>query len=159
MSTQRSAFSLIEMVIVMVIMAIAAVVAIPMMSSAGTVQLRSAANMIAADLEYAKSMAISRQKTYSVVFDKNVESYQIEDSSGIITHPVKKGFSYIINFKNDSRLSKVDILNVNFAGVSKVSFDYLGSPDNTGYVDIKAAGSTIRISVEAATGYITITNL
>ena len=58
-------FTLVEIIIVVVILAIAAMMVVPMMSSAGGVQLRSASNMIAADLEYAKSMAISRQKVYS----------------------------------------------------------------------------------------------
>ena len=65
----NSGFTLVEILIVVSILAIAAMIAIPMMSSAGSMQIRSAANMIAADLEYAKSMAISRQKIYTVVFD------------------------------------------------------------------------------------------
>ena len=66
---QRSGFTMIEILIVVVIIAMAAMMAIPMMTSAGSMQIRSAANMIAADLEYAKSMAISRQQNYSVVFN------------------------------------------------------------------------------------------
>ena len=52
----RSGFTLIEVIIVMVIISIVALTALPMMSSASSVQIRSAASMIAADLEYAKSM-------------------------------------------------------------------------------------------------------
>ncbi len=56
----RCGFTIIEILIVVVILAIAAMTAIPMMSSAGSVQVRSVANMIAADLEYAKSLAITK---------------------------------------------------------------------------------------------------
>ena len=62
-------FTLAEILLVVLIIAIAAMIAVPMMGSMDSVQIRSAANMIAADLEYAKSMAISRQKNYSVVFN------------------------------------------------------------------------------------------
>ncbi|MHC4735672.1 MAG: prepilin-type N-terminal cleavage/methylation domain-containing protein, partial [Planctomycetota bacterium] len=55
-----SGFTVIELLIVVVIIAIAAMAAIPMMTSAAGFQIRSAANMIAADLEYAKTIAISR---------------------------------------------------------------------------------------------------
>ena len=87
-------FTLVELLIVIAIITIAALTAIPMMSSAASVQIRSAANMITADLEYAKSMAISRGQNYSVVFDKDTERYWIEDQDGNkLLHPVKKRFS------------------------------------------------------------------
>jgi len=128
--THHNGFTLIEILIVAVIIAIAAMIAIPMMTSAGSMQIRSAANMIAADLEYAKSMAISRQKIYAVVFNESTESYQIEDTNGLIHHPVKKGFPYVVNFSNDSRLDKVGIADVDFDSDSRhtITFDYLGSP-------------------------------
>jgi prepilin-type N-terminal cleavage/methylation domain-containing protein len=155
---KRYGFTLIELLIVVVILGIAALAAIPMMSSAGSVQIRSAANMISADLEYAKSMAISRGKNYSVVFDKNTESYEIRNQAGVIPHPVKKGFDYKINFRNDSRLSKVDIVNASFGGSATVTFDCLGSPNNGGTVSLNAGAETATITVEPVTGYITISN-
>jgi len=149
-------FTMVEIIIVVVIIAIAALAAVPMMSSAASIQIRSAANMIAADLEYAKSMAISRGQNFSVEFDENTESYSIEDQdSVVIQHPVKKGFPYEINFQNDSRLSKVDITTVSFTD-SKVQFDCLGSPDNGGTVILQADGTTKTITVEPVTGFISI---
>ena len=149
-------FTMVEIIIVVVIIAIAALAAVPMMSSAASLQIRSAANMIAADLEYAKSMAISSGVNYSVEFDINAESYCIKDQTGVvIQHPVKKGFPYEINFQTDSRLSKVDITNVNFTD-SKVTFGCLGSPDNGGTVILQGDGATKTITVEPVTGFISI---
>jgi len=149
-------FTVIEILIVVVILAIAAMTAIPMMSSAGGVQIRSAANMIAADMEYAKSRAISRGQNFSVVFDVSTESYRIEDQYGsTISHPVKKGFDYVIDFGNEG-LDRVDITDVDFNGTSRIQFDYLGSPDNGGTVSMQAGGITAMISVEPVTGYISI---
>jgi prepilin-type N-terminal cleavage/methylation domain-containing protein len=159
LSGMSSGFTLIEIIIVVVILAIAAMTAIPLMSSGGSVQIRSGANMIAADLEYAKSMAISRGQNFSVVFDKNADSYRIEDQyNNVIPHPVKKGFNYVINFQNDSRLNKVDITNVNFNGTQRVQFDCLGSPDNGGTISLNANGPTATITVEPVTGFISISN-
>jgi len=163
-----SGFTLIEVLLVVVIIAIAAMIVVPMASSAASTQLRSAANMIAADLEYTKSMAISRGQNFSVVFDKTTESYSIKNQAGTtIAHPVKKGFDYIVDFQNDSRLDKVDIVDVDFDSTSEVRFDYLGSPYdaggnplNSGVINLQASGTTMTmtITVEPVTGFVSISD-
>lgn len=157
-------FTLIEIVIVVVIVAIAAMTAIPIMTSATSFQIRSAANVIAADLEYAKTIAISKGQSFSVVFDKTTESYRIEDQTGaVIAHPVKKGFNYVVDFRSDGRLDKVDIEDVNFDATSEIQFDYLGSPYNaagnplnSGVITLKAGNMAATINVEPVTGFISI---
>jgi prepilin-type N-terminal cleavage/methylation domain-containing protein len=158
----HKAFTIVEILIVVALLAIVGMMAVPMMSSAASIQIGSAANMIAADLEYAKSMAISRGQYYSVVFAPDSDSYQIfKDQGGTlepISHPVKKGFPYTVNFQNDSRLNKVKILSADFGGSETVTFDYLGSPDDGGSVSLQAAGISKTIRVEPVTGYISIGN-
>jgi prepilin-type N-terminal cleavage/methylation domain-containing protein len=150
-------FTMVEIIIVVVIIAIAALAAVPMMSSAASLQIRSGANMIAADLEYAKSMAISRGQNYSVEFDTNTDSYRIKDQDGaVIQHPIKKGFTYVVDFQNESRLSRVDITIANFDTDQIVVFDCLGSPDSGGSVILQADGTTKTITVEPVTGFISI---
>jgi prepilin-type N-terminal cleavage/methylation domain-containing protein len=157
-------FTVIELLIVVVIIAIAAMAAIPMLTSADSFQIRSAANMIAADLEYAKTVSISRGQSFSVVFDEAAESYRIEDQGGVVIgHPVKKGFDYIVNFQSDRRLSKVDIESVNFDATSEVKFDYLGSPYNgadnplnSGVISLRAGQMTATVNIEPITGFISI---
>jgi Tfp pilus assembly protein FimT len=159
-----------EILIVVLIIAIAAMIAVPMMGSMDSMQIRSAANMIAADLEYAKSMAISRGQNYSVVFDPASDYYKICDASGtIIGHPVKKGlFKYEVDFsRSDSGLDKVVIESVAFdpGSSNTITFDYLGSPYsesgtsnplNSGTISIRAGDFTETIKVEPVTGYISI---
>ena len=160
-----SGFTMAEILIVMAIIAIAAMIVIPMMGSAASMQLQSAANMIAADLEYAKSMAISRSQTFSVVFDTAGESYRIENQNGdVIGHPVKKGFDYVIDLQNVG-LDKVDIANVNFDASNTIKFDYIGSPYNgggtalnNGVITLQAGGVTMTVTVEPVTGFILVTD-
>ena len=150
-------FTIIEIIIVVVILAIAALAAVPMMGSAASLQIRSAVNMIAADLEYAKSMAISRGQNFSVVFDENTDSYRIKDQTGtVIQHPVKKGFPYVMDFRNESRLNRVDITNANFNTAQTVTFDCLGSPLYGGTVTLQVGGINKTITVEHITGFISI---
>jgi|GEM_PF-2193239 len=165
-------FTLIEVLIVVVILGIVALAAMPMMSSAASVQIRAAANVIAADLEYARSMAISRGCYYSVAFNKDAESYEVRDQTGtVIAHPVRKGSNcnYAVNFTADSRLDKVNIQNVDFdpGSVQTLTFDYLGSPYagvgtaaplNAGVIVLTAGTTTITIHIEPVTGFITISN-
>jgi prepilin-type N-terminal cleavage/methylation domain-containing protein len=161
----KNGFTMIEVLVVVVIIAIAAMMIVPMMGSAADMQLRSVSNMIAADLEYAKSMAIGRQKIYSVVFDASAESYQIEDPNGIIDHPIKKGFEYVVNLASDDRTDRVDIATVDFDATNTVKFDYLGSPYNgsdtnlnSGTITLQADGITMTITVEPVTGFISISD-
>ncbi len=161
---KQGGFTLLEIIIVVVIIAIAAMVVVPLASSAASMQIRSAVNMIAADLEYAKSMAISRGRTFSVVFDVSAESYSIRDQDGaVIAHPVKKGFNYVIDFSSDGRLDKVDIVSVDFDGTNEVKFDYLGSPYNggntplnNGVISLQAGALNEQVNVEPITGFISM---
>jgi len=151
-------FTIIEILIVVVIIAIAAMMAVPMVGSADSMQVRSAADVIAADLEYARSMAISRQREYTVVFNESNESYQLEDSSGVIEHPVRKGFQYIVDFGSSSQLNKIDIVDAAFGGASRISFKPSGEPSSGGTVRLQAGGTTATISVEPVTGFIMISD-
>lgn len=162
---------MLELLVVVAILAIAAAIVVPMASSAGSMQLRAAVTMVAADLEYAKSMSISRGQRYSVVFDSGTESYRITDPNGTtIKHPVKgPGFDYAVDFRNDSRLNGVEIVSASFDGPSTVSFDYLGVPYsgtgaspaallNPGVITLQAGGSTRTVQVEPVTGYVSISD-
>ena len=158
------AFTLVELIVVMVILAIAAMLAVPMISSAADVQVRSAANMIAADLDYAKSMAISRQQNHSVVFDPANESYEVRDAGGnVIDHPIRAGSDFVVDLQADSRLSRVDIVSADFDSQTTVTFDYLGSPYNStanplnsGVIILSAGSFSMTVKVLPMTGYVTI---
>ncbi len=158
-------FTILEILIVVVLIAVAAAVVIPLASSASGMQIRSAADMVAADLEYAKSLAITRGQRFAVVFDTVADSYRIEDQAGnVIPHPVKKGFNYVIDLAGEG-LDKVDITAADFDGTGEVRFDYLGSPYNgsgsplnSGQVTLQAGTTVVTVNVEPVTGFISIQN-
>jgi len=158
------AFTLIELVMVMVLLAVSAAMVVPMMSLTSSAQVRSAADMIAADLEYAKSMAISRAQKHAVVFSAAGETYQLQDqTSTVLKHPVKVGFDYVVDFSADSRLDQVDLSSVSFDATSTVKFNYLGSPYNgndnplnSGSVVVTVGSVSKTISVEPVTGIVSV---
>ena len=136
-------------------------------------QVRSAANQIAAHLDYAKGLAITHQQSYAVVFDPSGESYEIHvDPAGsdtVIDHPVNPG-SFVVDFSTDSRLSQVDIVSADFDSDSSntITFDYLGSPYsgadtsvplNSGQITLEAGDFTLTVDVEPVTGYVTMSGL
>ncbi len=157
-------FSLVEILIIIVVLLVAAAMSVPMISGAADMQVRSGSSKIAADLEYAKNMAITNQKTYTVTFDTNANSYQLSDSDGVIDHPFENG-SFVVNFSTDSRFKRVSIDSADFDSSNSVTYDYLGcpysgttvtSPLNLGEVTLSADSVTATVSVEPATGYVTI---
>lgn len=176
-------FTLIEVIVVVVVLMIVALMAVPMFGSAADIQLKAAANMIAADLEYAKSMAISRQQPYSVVFDSAGDSYKVcvydsdyteAEDAPPIAHPINPG-PLEVDFSDNSRLNQVVIVSAVFEPGSEetITFDYLGSPYSgwtwptretaltlTGKreISLQAGGITMRVIVEPITGYVTIEN-
>ena len=166
MSIKNSGFTLIEILIVVMIIAIAAMITTPMVTSATSVQIHSAANVIAADLEYTKSMAIGKGMDFAVVFDKENESYRVCDDSGeTIKNPLTKEL-YEVKFSSDVRLDKVDIVDVDFDGTEKIRFDYMGNPKIGEDTDLQAQGvinlcageTEITIEVEPVTGFILISD-
>jgi Tfp pilus assembly protein FimT len=166
----RFGFTLIEICVLMVVLSIIAMLAIPMLSSAADAQVRTAANVIAADLEYVKNLAITHQRLYCVVFNLDTESYEVRDSSDtVITHPVKTGQNFVVNFSTDSRTSQVDITAADFDdnGDHAITFDYLGTPYSglasgsppdmdSGTVTVQSGAVTMNVIVEPMTGYINV---
>ena len=163
-SAASAGFTLIELMMVLVILSIAALMAVPMLSSAADVQIRAAANRLAADLDYARGLAVTHQQNYSVVFDPATESYSVQDAGGnVIDHPMNPG-GFQVDFASDSRLSRVDLAATTFDH-DTITFNYLGAPYsgagtatplNAGQITLQAGSFTMMVDVEPVTGYVSI---
>jgi len=161
-------FTLVEIIIVVVILGIAAMMAVPMFSGAADMQVRAAANRLAADLDYAKGLAVTYQKSCSVVFNPANESYQIQYADGTsVKNPVRPDQDYIVSFSTDSNMSRVNIDSTDLTD-DTVTFDYMGSPYaglgtttslNSGLITLKADDFTMTVNIEPMTGYVSISGL
>ncbi len=79
--TPRSAaFTLLELLLVVAIVAVLASVLLPSAQPAVHEQLRSTARIVAADLAYARSLAVSNGDNYKVAFDLNENRYVLTHS-------------------------------------------------------------------------------
>jgi prepilin-type N-terminal cleavage/methylation domain-containing protein len=175
-SRRTAAFTLIEILVTVAILAIAALIAVPMMGSAADIQVRSAANRLAADLEYAKNMAITYQRPFTVVFDTSADNngYRIldqildesdePDESKVIKHPVS-GQKFDVRFAKERNLSRVKITGLTLepgTSPTMVTFDYMGTPKigedslNKGQIILTADGFSLVVNIEPLTGYVTI---
>lgn len=166
----KRGFTLIEVLMVIVILGVAALIVVPMASPAAGLQVTGATLQLASDLEYARSMAISRGQTYKVVFDPDNRTYEVEDASGnVLAHPVNFGKTYVVNYAADTRFAQISIDEadfdgaVNADGLPEVRFDGLGSPFNadgdpldSGQVRLVAASESRTVTVEPVTGIISV---
>jgi prepilin-type N-terminal cleavage/methylation domain-containing protein len=164
-NTTIAGFTMIEILMVVVILAVAAMIVVPTLSSAADMQIRSAANTIAADLDYARGLAVTHQKNYTVIFDAGAASYEIQDDTGAtITNPLTNQ-PFAVDIDADSRLSQVNIADADFDGDVSVTFNYLGAPFDSGGGTMDSGTITLQddsgsfalyVKVEPATGYVTI---
>ena len=73
----RRGFTLIEVLLTIAMLAILAAALIPQLSSDLPERLDAAAQVVAADLEYARSLAVANNSTYRVTFDGRQELYYL----------------------------------------------------------------------------------
>jgi prepilin-type N-terminal cleavage/methylation domain-containing protein len=73
-------FSLIEILIVVLIMGVLTAALLPYFESSTPDQLESAAQIVAADLDYARSLAIAGGSKYRITFDTAQQQYILEHS-------------------------------------------------------------------------------
>lgn len=74
----RRGFTLIEVLLTIAILAIIAAAVIPQLSSDLPERLDAAAQVVAADLEYARSLAVANNSTYRVTFDCDQDLYYLQ---------------------------------------------------------------------------------
>lgn len=128
----QTAFTLIELVMVIAIMGILSIIAFTKVSSISVVKLTGAANRLASDLRYAQQLAISKQIACGIAFDPSSDSYFVYES--ITTNKAQDPFTrtdLIINLRNDSAYKETNLVGTNFG--DRLQFDPWGRPyDNAG---------------------------
>jgi prepilin-type N-terminal cleavage/methylation domain-containing protein len=156
-NARECGFTLAEVIMVTVVIATIAAVVIPQALEGSDVQSVSAARTMAADLEYARDLAISLATPITVTFDTAHDSYRLTNASRDIIHPITKAPAYVVSFPATPGLSRADIVSADFSGTATVTFDETGAPDRAGTVTIQLKSHVYRVAVAAATGKVTVT--
>ena len=153
-TTRRTsgAFSLLEVILVLAIIAIAAVIAVPRYARA-LVRYRAetAARRLAADLEYARTLAHHASGNQAVVFDTAADGYTLTGR----TDPDRAGQPYTVALAGDPY--RADLVAADFGGTASVTFDAYGTPDSGGTVRLEVGDYAFTVTVDGQSGDITLT--
>ena len=147
----QSAFTLVEMVVILLIIGIIAAFMAPR-SADNTLMLAAQADQVAGDIRYVQSLAMTRGQRFRIDFTPSASPvvYQFTQANGVVaTHPVVGPTAVALN-----PLVTATILNL---PSSLIGFDGQGTP----YIDSVissplAAVATIRLSINGAVRDITI---
>ena len=147
----RRAYSLVELLIVIVIMGIMAGVAMPMVGNAIEERhVTASAMQIKADLEAARSYAVSTSSAQSLRFNAIAEGYTW---SGM-NDPDRPGRPYKIDLSADQYAS--ELISADFGGDGDVVFDMHGMADSDGEIIVRAGALQLRVLLDGVTGEVTV---
>lgn len=173
---KRSAFTLVEMLVVIVILGIAGALVIPAMGSTGVLRVQGAVRTIVSDMTFMQADAVAFQEKRAMLFDVDASSYRLVAVPGDTIEPATNTLyksdgpnrEYVVDLKpdedgpfGDSRITAVDF----DGGATTLIFDALGGPvtsaagdtaSSGGFVEVQGAGQTFRIEVEGFTGRVTV---
>ncbi len=146
------AFSLVEVIIVVVIISIAAVLVVPMFSATNQSRLIAAAQLLAADLDFAKVESITHSDDpRTMVFDSSGAWYYIaaaSDTDTPVTNPIGN-LPYRTTFGNDRAAEMVGVTIVSTAvgDDDQLAFGAFGQIDQTTAAEITLGIGDYRITV------------
>ena len=167
-SKSRSAFTLIEILVVVVILGITSAIILPQLGTRDDLKTSSTAREIAADLLYVQNRSISMGKYHYVVFSTSSGKYDVMDSvspQNIITHPVLHT-PYEVLFGTGA-LQGCTLTTANFDGSAILAFDEMGvpysytagtgaTPLNAGSIVITSGAATITVTIQPYSGEIKV---
>ena len=167
---RRTAFTLIEILIVVVIIGVAGALVVPSMLSAGTLGLQGAARLVASDIQYAQNEALASGSVRGVTFYPAEERYRMTDEQDRTLDltwmrtggraDVAPGDGHTVNFRTDNRFEGFDLQRADGGNTPIVlEFDELGAP-MTGSQDVEIllafGGTTFTVVVDGFTGRVSI---
>jgi len=140
----RTGFSLIELLIVIALMGILAGVVLPNGNPTIYEQLHSAARILATDLAYARSLAVTHGSTYRVTFDAQENRYVLRHSGTVAAldrlpaspfrDPTDPPDAHLVDLDDLPHLGAP----VQLAGIGAAT----GTPQQTGEVEFGPLGET-----------------
>lgn len=152
-------FTLVEMLVVVVILGIIANISLAMLGSVELTKLKSAAELMEADLSLARMQSLTHSDELRViVIDQANNRYRLTtaaDTSTPITNTVDKQ-PYVVTFGSGRalKLAGVSIAGYSFGGDDQLQFGQYGQLDQASdaTITLSAGGKSLTITLDAATG-------
>ena len=149
-----SAFSLLELIMVMAILSIASVIAVPKVGDLITdMRLKAAGDKLMDDLRYIHEYAIARHDTTWLVVNTGANSYGIYSGPSVATRQLildpSTNQQAVLDFDTD--YTGAQITSANFGGSSEFYYDWWGKPSNGGQVVLNSSKTIVVVS---ETGYV-----
>lgn len=160
---RAAGFTLVELLIVVLIVAVAAGLTVPLLAETSTTRLRSAAELLAADLGFAQVASITHgDDRRVVVFDTARNRYHIATASAPdapLVNPAD-GKAYRTTFGNGRAhgLAGVSLVSAAVGGDATLGFGLYGELDQTqdATIALRDGGRRITLSVDAVSGEVSI---
>jgi type II secretory pathway pseudopilin PulG len=144
---ERSAFTLVELVITCLICAIIAAVAGPKYLNAyHRYRVNAAAQRIKSDLDYARQQAVTLSQTHTVRFVPASETYSLVGVVGLD----RSGYTYTIDLAGPPY--EVNLSTASFGGSADLAYDFYGIPASGGIVTVQSGAYSQTVTVNADTG-------
>lgn len=156
---RHTAFTLVELTIVIVVLAIAATLAVPLLAAPYPTRLTAAAELVAADLGFAQSDSITHADDPRVVtFNTGMSTWFVAKKSAVdtpITEPVTQA-AYTTQFGlgRAAQLTGVTIQAYSLGGDARLGFGKFGELDQTtaASVTLASGGWTLTITFDPTSG-------
>lgn len=166
---RSSAFTLVEVLIVVVLMAILAAVVLPAVGDSATSQLRGAATILVRDIQYVQAEAINTGQSLEIEFPGD-NQYRVLDPDGaadgtpaLLRHPQNDypahDGEFVVDFDDPGLLVGTTISSARFGGQPRLEFGRYGEPTAGGEVILRCRSYQVRITVTPVTGLVTIGDL
>jgi prepilin-type N-terminal cleavage/methylation domain-containing protein len=144
-SEQRGGYTLVELLTVLVVLGILAALLIPSTNPTIQTRLESAAQLVAGDLAYARSLAISRNRAFRATWDLKQNRYTIGPASGSLgsaapldpfaSDRAARPDTYVTDLDEVPGIAGVALYKVSGAGPSGAVFVEFGPYGETTYAE------------------------
>jgi len=147
----RSAFSLLELIVILIILAMISAVAVPRVAHAHAEQrVSAAARRLAADLTMAQRQARFTASSQTIVVDTTLNRYELSN----FAHPDRPSGAYEVALGSEPYI--VDVTSVDFGGDATLVFNGFGRPDSAGQVVLTVGSHGRVVIVDGTSGKVTI---